>query len=96
LLDELRVDYIGINSLHGAASLPTLHEPYEVRLRFAGRARLKRDATRLAGEVETLVGKGPSMSSLPRTYLREVLAIYSVMIPRTAVAACILFQETPA
>ena len=96
LLDELRVDYIGINSLHGAASLPTLHEPYEVRLRFAGRAKLKRDATRLAGEVETLVGKGPSMSSLPRTYLREVLAIYSVLIPRAAVKPRILFQDAPA
>ena len=96
VLDELRVDYIGINSLHGAASLPTLHEPYEVRLRFAGRAKLKRDATRLAGEVETLVGKGPSMSSLPRTYLREVLAIYSVMIPRAAVRPSIVFQAAPA
>jgi hypothetical protein len=85
-LEELRVDYIGMNSLHGAASLPTLNEPYEVRVRFAGRALAKRDAAKLAGEVETLVGKGPAMSSLPRTGVREVLAIYSVLIPREAVA----------
>jgi hypothetical protein len=92
-LEELRVDYIGMNSLHGAASLPTLHEPYEVRLRFAGRARAKRDAAKLAGEVETLVGKGPAMSSLPRTTLREVLAIYSVLIPRSAVSPRIVMHE---
>ena len=95
-LEELRVDYIGINSLHGAASLPTPHEPYEVRLRFAGRAKAKRDAAKLAGEVETLVGKGPSMSSLPRTYLREVLAIHSVLIPRSAVEARIVVEAVGA
>ena len=95
-LEELRVDYIGLNSLHGAASLPAQHEPYEVRLRFAGRAKHRRDAVRLAGEVETLVGKGPSMSSLPRTYLREVLAIYSVLIPRSAVIPQIVFEDVPA
>ena len=92
-LEELRVDYIGMNSLHGPASLATLHEPYEVRLRFAGRARAKRDAARLAGEVETLVGKGPAMSSLPRTQVREVLAIYSVLIPRAAVKPEIVMHE---
>ncbi len=92
-LDELRVDYIGINSLHGAASLPTAQEPYEVRLRFAGRAKHKRDAAKLAGEVETLVGKGPAMSSLPRTTVREVLAIYSVLIPREAVTPRIVIEE---
>jgi hypothetical protein len=92
-LEELRVDYIGMNSLHCAASLPLLLEPYEVRLRFAGRARAKRDAAKLAGEVETLVGKGPAMSSLPRTTLREVLAIYSVLIPRSAVSPRIVMHE---
>ena len=73
--------------------MPTLHEPYEVRLRFAGRAKLKRDAARLAGEVETLVGKGPCASSLPRTSLREVLAIYSVLIPRSAVEVQIVIED---
>jgi hypothetical protein len=92
-LEELRVDYIGINSLHGTASLPTAHEPYEVRLRFAGRSKNRRDAVKLAGEVETLVGKGPCASSLPRTYLREVLAIYSVLIPRSAVTPRVVVEE---
>jgi hypothetical protein len=95
-LEELRVDYIGMNSLHGSASLPTPNEPYEVRLRFAGRAKAKHDAVKLAGEVETLVGKGPAMSSLPRTNVREVLAIYSVLIPRTAVQPHWLMLEVPA
>ena len=92
-LEELRVDYIGINSLHGAASLPMKEPPYEVRLRFAGRAKNRRDAVKLGNEVETLVGKGPCSSSLPRQYVREVLAIYSCLIPRSAVQPRVVFAE---
>lgn len=93
VLDELRVDYIGLNSLHGEASLPPAQEPYEVRLRFAGRARQKRDAAKLGNEVETLVGKGPGASSLPRVGVREVLAIYSCLIPRAAIEPRIVVEE---
>lgn len=92
-LQELRVDYIGIDSLHGAQSLPSEHAPYEVRLRFAGRSDNRRNAIKLGNEVETLVGKGPSSSSLPRKSVREVVAIYSCLIPRDAVHARI-FMET--
>ncbi len=84
-LQELRVDYLGVNALHGDASLPLQGEPYEVCLRFAGRARERRDAVKLANEVETLVGKGPASSSIPTKTVREVLAIYSVLIPRSAI-----------
>lgn len=92
-LDELRVDYIGLNSLHGDASLLPKEPPYEVRLRFAGRSRNRSDATRLANEVETLVSKGPGMSSLPRKYVREVLAIHSCLVPRSAVRPEVIMAE---
>jgi hypothetical protein len=92
-LQEFRVDYIGLNSLHGDASPPMRDEPWEVRIRFAGRAKNRRDAVKLANEVETLVGKGPCSSSLPRTNVREVLAIYSCLIPRDAVETRIVIEE---
>jgi hypothetical protein len=92
-LQELRVDYIGLNSLHGDASPPMREEPWEVRIRFAGRTKNRRDAVKLANEVETLVGKGPCSSSLPRTNVREVLAIYSCLIPRDAVQTRIVIEE---
>jgi hypothetical protein len=95
-LQELRVDYIGINSLHGDASIPSDVPPYEVRLRFAGRAATRREAVRMGNEVETLVGKGPCSSSLPRQYVREVLAIYSCMIPREAVHPTVVMVEPDA
>lgn len=91
-LQELRVDYIGIDSLHGAQSLPAEHPPYEVRLRFASRSEDRKNAIKLGNEVETLVGKGPSSSSLPRKSVREVVAIYSCLIPRDAVQARVVMD----
>jgi hypothetical protein len=93
-LQELRVDYIGLNSLHGDASLLPLEEPYEVRVRFACRSADKLNAQKLANEVETLVGKGPCASSLPRIHVREVLAIYSVLVPRAEIKTHIVYEET--
>jgi hypothetical protein len=95
-IEELRVDYIGINSLHGDASPPPAAPPYEVRLRVAGRTKDKRDAVKLANEVETLVSKGPGMSSLPRKTVREILGIVSVLIPRAAITSSIRLYEAPA
>jgi len=92
-LQELRIDYLGINALHGEAALPLKEPPYEVCLRFAGRAREKRDAVKLGNEVETLVGKGPASSSIPRKHVREVLAIYSCLIPREAITPQIMMTE---
>jgi hypothetical protein len=92
-LQELRVDYIGLNALHSEASLPRRDAPYEVCLRFAGRTREKRDAVKLANEVETLVGKGPASSSIPSKSVREVLAIYSVLIPRDIIKHEIIMTE---
>ena len=60
------MDYLGMNALHADASIAPKEQPYEICLRFAGRSRDKRDAVKLANEVETLVGKGPAMSSIPR------------------------------
>jgi len=92
-LQELRVDYIGMNSLHGDASIPSDQPPYEVRLRFAGRATKKIEVEKLANEVETLVGKGPSSSCLPRKYIKEILAVYSCLMPRTATKHQVIMTE---
>ena len=92
-LQELRVDYLGVNALHREASLPRQDAPYEVCLRFAGRARDKRDAVKLANEVETLVGKGPASSSIPHKTVREVLAIYSCLVSRDIIRHEVITTE---
>jgi hypothetical protein len=80
--------------LHADASILPQEEPYEVRVRFACRSVDKANAQKLANEVETLVGKGPCASSLPRIQVREVLAIYSVLVPRADIKTQIVYEVT--
>lgn len=81
---EVRVDLIGISSLHGvAAERP---EPYEVRLRIAARTTDRKAAEAVGFEVRALHVNGPAGGgggSDP--VVREVLAVQSVLIPRAPV-----------
>jgi len=84
--DDLRIELIGIESLHGAgepaASRP---EPYEVRLRVAGRTPDKTAATVVGHEVETLLTNGPAGGAAEAKAVREILRVQSVLIPRAEI-----------
>ena len=57
---ELRFELIGVDSLHGPQSSARANEPYEVRVRVAGRTENLREAVRIGNEVETLYTNGPA------------------------------------
>ena len=57
---ELRFELIGVDSLHGAEVSAHANEPYEVRVRVAGRTENLREAVRIGNEVETLYTNGPA------------------------------------
>ncbi|WP_186420413.1 acyclic terpene utilization AtuA family protein [Bosea sp. CS1GBMeth4] len=83
---ELRFDLIGIDALHGAAlSAIGGHEPYEVRVRVAGRAASRAEAARIGREVETLYTNGPAGGGGVTTAIREVLGVLSTYLPRARV-----------
>lgn len=83
-LEDLRVELIGLDSLHGAAS-PGEGEPYEVRLRVAARSQNRRHAEYVAQEVQTLLTNGPSGGGGDFMQVRDVLGVASVLLPRSAV-----------
>jgi hypothetical protein len=87
---ELRVDYIGMSSLHGAAE--RRHEPYEVRLRVAARTPDKRAAEAVGGEVETLYTNGPAGGAGDFKAVREILAVQSVLLPRALVTPSVAME----
>lgn len=91
-IDELRVDYIGVNSVHGPLSPPPAAEPYEVRLRIAGRSREKAAAEWLGQEVEYLYF-GPAAGAGARKSVRQVLGMYSTYLPRDQVALEVNVRE---
>jgi len=84
--EDFRVDLIGMSSLHGdPGSRP---EPYEVRLRMAGRSPDRRAAHAIGFEVRALHMHGPGGAGgacEPR--VREVLSVKSVLLPRHLVKA---------
>ncbi|MCP9628546.1 DUF1446 domain-containing protein [Rhodopseudomonas palustris] len=80
-LDEVRYDLIGINALHGA-ELSKGHEPYEVRVRVAGRSNSRDEAVLVGNEVETLYTNGPAGGGGAFKVTREVIAVASVLVPK--------------
>lgn len=80
---EIRVDYIGMSSLHGMRD--GRPEPYEVRLRIAARSPDRKAALAVGFEVRTLHVNGPSGGGGGSNAMREVLAVKSILIPRELV-----------
>jgi acyclic terpene utilization AtuA family protein len=79
---ELRFDLIGVDSLHGPRVSAHASEPYEVRLRVAGRTENLREAIRIGNEVETLYTNGPAGGGGAFKSARDVVAVASVLLPR--------------
>ncbi len=82
---ELRVDLIGLDSLHGPELSRPAAEPYEVRLRVAARTDTMAEAVRVGEEVETLYTNGPAGGGGATKSARQILAMVSTYLPREAV-----------
>jgi hypothetical protein len=88
---ELRFELIGVDSLHGAQLSAQAGEPYEVRIRVAGRTENLREAVRIGNEVETLYTNGPAAGGGAFKLARDVVAVASVLLPRELAKPTIQF-----
>jgi hypothetical protein len=91
---ELRFDMIGIDSLHGPNLSASHGEPYEVRIRVAGRADSLAEAIRIGNEVETLYTNGPAGGGGATKAAREIVAVQSVLLPRELITPAIVVIES--
>ncbi len=80
---EIRVDYIGISSLHG--NMPGRPEPYELRLRVAARSDDRKKAEAVGFEVRTLNVNGPAGGGGGTNSVRQVIGVKSLLLPREQV-----------
>jgi hypothetical protein len=90
---ELRFDLIGVNALYGETAGRRGGEPYEVRARVVGRTASVEQAMLIGNEVETLYTNGPAGGGGVTKSTREVLAVQSVLLPRTDVKPAFEFVE---
>jgi hypothetical protein len=88
---ELRFELIGVDALHGAELSARANEPYEVRVRVAGRTENLREAIRIGNEVETLYTNGPAAGGGAFKSARDVVAVASVLLPRELAKPTIRF-----
>jgi len=84
ITSEWQIDQIGMTALHGDGPNRPWGEPYEVRLRVAGRCPDQRSADLLGDHVRQLNMQGPTAAGGPVNLgAREVIAVDSLLIPRT-------------
>ena len=81
-MHDVRAELMGMDSLHGPRSSV---EPWEVRLRVAARCEERSEAVRVGNEVETLYTNGPSGGGGASKSVRQVVAVASLLLPRSAV-----------
>jgi hypothetical protein len=91
-IEELRVDRIGADSLHGDLGRGHPGEPYEVRLRVAARCRDEAAARAVANEVETLYTNGPAGGGGVTTDVRRVVGIASTLLDRDLVDPTVILH----
>ncbi|WP_194712644.1 acyclic terpene utilization AtuA family protein [Noviherbaspirillum soli] len=91
---EMRYELLGVNAMHGGQSGQMPVEPYEVRIRVAGRTDSMREAMRIANEVETLYTCGPAAGGGATKSARDVVAVVSALLPREAVVATVHMEES--
>jgi hypothetical protein len=90
---DLRIDYIGSTSVH-RTSFGQYPDPYEIRLRVAGKAQTAEQAALVGEEVEALYTNGPAGGGGARKYLHELVGIVSTLIDRNQLIPQVtLFQS---
>jgi hypothetical protein len=90
---DLRIDYVGISSIHRAKFEPAI-EPYEVRLRVVANTPTAAQAALIGEEVEALYTNGPAGGGGARKYVTEVVGIVSVLIDRKKVTPKVVLFES--
>ncbi len=88
--EEVRIDFLGLNAVHGAATPADAPEPYEVAVRVAARTRTRQEAAKVGREVDGMAVSGIAHTGkrVPhQERTREVIGVWSALVPRQQVAA---------
>lgn len=84
-ITDIRVDYMGVSSVHRTDFETSPVAPYEIRLRIAGKAQTSEDASLIGEEVEALYTNGPAAGGGVRKFVNEVVGIVSTLMARTEI-----------
>lgn len=96
-VEELRIDYIGMNSLYkeplsGLLSGENSHNN-EIRLRVAARTATFEAAEEIGNEVEALYLNGPAGGGGARKYVKDIVSVASIFIPQSEILIEVVYEE---
>lgn len=95
--EEVRIDFLGVNAIHGVMSPDPLAEPYEVAVRVAARTRTREEAIKVGREVDGMAVSGVGMTGkrVPhQDRTREIIGVWSSLVPRDRIVPAITYHES--
>ncbi|KAA0911727.1 acyclic terpene utilization AtuA family protein [Pusillimonas sp. ANT_WB101] len=95
--EDVRIDFLGVNAIHGEATPDNVPEPYEIAVRVAARTQSKEEATKVGREVDGMAVSGVAHTGkrVPhQDRTREIIGVWSSLVPREQVPASITYFES--
>ena len=95
--EDVRIDFLGMNAIHGVASPANWPEPYEIAVRVAARTRTRDEAVKVGREVDGMAVSGIAHTGkrVPhQDRTREVVGVWSSLVGRERVKPTITYLES--
>src|SRR5690606_13346847 len=95
--EDLRIDFLGMNAIHGDATPEDAPEPYEIAVRVAARTRTRQEAEKVGREVDGMAVSGIAHTGkrVPhQERTREIIGVWSSLVPRENVPATVTYFES--
>ena len=95
--EEIRIDFLGMNAIHGAATPADWPEPYEIAVRVAARTRTRAEALKVGREVDGMAVSGVAHTGkrVPhQDRTREIIGVWSALVPRESVVPTLHYYES--
>jgi hypothetical protein len=95
--EDIRIDFLGMNAIHGVASPAGWPEPYEIAVRVAARTRTREEAVKVGREVDGMAVSGIAHTGkrVPhQDRTREVVGVWSSLVGRERVKPTITYLES--
>lgn len=96
MAEEIRIDFLGINSVHREASPPPSTTPYEVILRVAIKTDSIEEVEKLRREIDPMAVNGPAATGkwAPMgNRVRPIVGFRSTLVPREEVSTSVVYRE---
>ena len=90
--EDIRIDFLGMNAIHGDATPADVPEPYEIAVRVAARTKTREQAVKVGREVDGMAVSGIAHTGkrVPHAdRTREVIGVWSALVRREEVPSFI-------